>query len=149
MSAVNRLAIAAAAVLLFWAGLAYNLSRPADASDYLRTALQAAASAHDGAASGVLIGRQQLDRQVFAAFAVSAYEDAGQALAGAQKTLADTPPPDEASAGLRDRLAPVVQAAVHDLGDAAVASDAATLRAAVDALSQDAEQLHTLIEEHQ
>jgi hypothetical protein len=76
VTAVNRLAIAAAAVLLFWAGLAYNLTRPADASDYLRIALQAAASAHDGAGTGVLIGRQQLDQQVFGAFVVSAYEDA-------------------------------------------------------------------------
>jgi hypothetical protein len=149
MTAVNRPAIAAAAVLLFWAGLAYNLSKPPDASDYLRTALQVAASAHDGAATGVLIGHQQLDQQVFAAFAVSAYEDAGQTLAGAQKKLADTPPPDEESAGLRDRLAPVVLAAVHDLGDAAQASDDGALRTAVDALSHDAQQLDTFIEEHQ
>jgi hypothetical protein len=149
MSAVNRLAIAAAAVLLLWAGLAYNLSKPPDASDYLRVALQAAASAHDGAATGVLIGDQQLDQQVFAAFAVTAYDDAGQALAGAQKKLADTPPPDQASAGLRDRLAPVVQASVHDLGDAAEASDDVALRAAVDALSQDARQLSAFIEAHQ
>jgi hypothetical protein len=149
VTAVKRLAIAAAAVLLFWTGLAYNLSKPPDTSAYLRTALQVAASAHDGAATGVLIGRQQLDQQVFATFAVSAYADARQALAGAQKKLADTPPPDEESAGLRDRLAPVVQAAVHDLGDAARASDDARLGAAVDALSHDAQQLDALIEEHQ
>jgi hypothetical protein len=149
VTAAKRLAIATAAVLLFWAGVAYNLSKPPDASDYLRIALQAAASAHDGAATGVLIGRQQLHQQVFAAFTVSAYEDARQALAGAQKKLADTPPPDPVSAGLRDRLAPPVQAAVHDLGDAAEASDDAALRAAVDALSHDAQQLGALIEEHQ
>jgi hypothetical protein len=144
-----RSAIAVAAVGLFWAGLAYNVSKPTDASGYLRTALQAAASAHDGANTGVLIGRQQLEQQVFPAFAVSAYDDARRALAGAQKKLADTPPPDDASAALRDRLAPLVQAAVHDLGDAARASDDAILRAAVDALHHDAERLGNLIEQHQ
>ena len=115
----------------------------------LAVAYARACACASGAATGVLIGRQQLDQQVFAAFAVSAYEDAGQTLAGAQKKLADTPPPDEESAGLRDRLAPVVLAAVHDLGDAAEASDDGALRAAVDALSHDAQQLDTFIEEHQ
>jgi hypothetical protein len=86
---------------------------------------------------------------VFTAFAVSAYEDAGQALAGAQKKLADKPPPDDESAGLRDRLAPLVQAAVHDLHDAATAGGDAPLRAAVDALQRDAEHLNALIEENQ
>jgi hypothetical protein len=144
-----RLVISASAVALLWAGLAFDLSRPADAADYLRTALQAAESAHDGAATGALIGRQELDQQVFTAFAISAYEDAGKALAGAQKKLADTPPPDDESAGLRDRLAPMVQAAVHDLGDAATAGGDALLRAAVDALERDAEQLSALIEQNQ
>jgi hypothetical protein len=144
-----RLAIAVLAVALLWAGLAYDLSKPTDAAGYLRTALQAADSAHDGASTGALIGRQQLHQQVFPAFAVSAYDDAEKALAGAQKKLAGTPPPDDTSAGLRDRVAPLVQAAVHDLGDAATATDDATLRAAVDALEHDAEQLGDLIEQHQ
>jgi hypothetical protein len=149
MKSSMRLAIVAVALGLLWAGLAFNLSKPTDAAGYLRTALQAATSAHDGAVTGALIGRQQLDQQVFTAFAVSAYEDAGQALAGAQKKLADKPPPDDESAGLRDRLAPLVQAAVHDLHDAATAGGDAPLRAAVDALQRDAEQLSALIEEHQ
>jgi hypothetical protein len=144
-----RLVIAAAAVGLLWAGLAYNMSKPGDATGYLRTALQVAASAHDGASTGVLIGRQQLDQQVFAAFAVSAYDDARQALAGAQKKLADTPPPDKTSARLRDRLAPLVQAAVRDLGDAAQASGDAGLSAAVEALQHDAGRLGDLIAEYQ
>jgi hypothetical protein len=144
-----RLAIALLALGLLWAGLAFNLSKPTDAAAYLRTALQAAESAHDGAATGALIGHQQLDQQVFTTFAVSAYEDAGKALAGAQKKLAGTPPPDPASAGLRDRLAPLVQAAVHDLGEAATADGDATLRAAVGALQRDADQLGALIEQHQ
>jgi len=144
-----HLVIAVLAVALLWAGLAFTLSKPIDAAGYLRTALQAADSAHDGAATGALIGRQELDQQVFTAFAVSAYQDAGQALAGAQKKLADTPPPDPASAELRDRLSPLVQAAVHDLGDAATAGKDVTLRAAVAALERDAEQLDGLIKQHQ
>src|SRR4051812_13948598 len=144
-----RLVISVLALALLWAGLAFDLSKPTDAAGYLRTALQAADSAHDGAATGALIGRQELDQQVFTAFAVSAYEDAGQALAGAQKKLAGTPPPDDESAGLRDRLAPMVQAAVHHLGDAATAGGDAPLRVAVDALQRDAVQLNAFIEQNQ
>lgn len=59
MKVIHRLMIAATAALLLWAGLAYQVSRPQDASGYQRVALQVAASAHDAAATGVLVGRQQ------------------------------------------------------------------------------------------
>jgi small basic protein len=49
MKSSMRLAIVAVALGLLWAGLAFNLSKPTDAAGYLRTALQAATSAHDGA----------------------------------------------------------------------------------------------------
>jgi hypothetical protein len=50
--------IAVAAVVLLWAGFAYTVTRPADAKDYLRTALQVAESAHDAAVTGSLTARQ-------------------------------------------------------------------------------------------
>lgn len=92
MKVIHRLMIAAAAAPLLWAGLAYQVSRPQDASGYQRVALQVAGSAHDAAATGVLVGRQQLRRHVTAAFAATAYDDAMTAVAGAeQKMLPDLP----------------------------------------------------------
>ncbi|MBM0237408.1 hypothetical protein JNW88_10025 [Micromonospora sp. ATA32] len=95
MTAIHRLMIAVVAVLLLWAGLAYQLSRPQDASGYLRTALQVAASAHDAAATGALVGRQQLDGHLTDAFATTAYDDTLRAVSGAQKKLAAALPPDD------------------------------------------------------
>ena len=45
------------------------------------TGLQITATAHDAAATGALIGRLQLDRQVFRTFTVSSYRDATRAMA--------------------------------------------------------------------
>ena len=66
------------------------------------------ATSHDAAAPGVLAGRQDLRQRITAAFAATAYDDAMKAVVGAQKTLADSVAPDDASAALRDRLAPLV-----------------------------------------
>jgi hypothetical protein len=145
----RRVAIAVTGVALLWAGLVYTASKPVDASGYLRTALQVAASAHDAAATGALIGRQQLDGRVFAVFAATAYDDATEGLVGATQKLADQPPPDDSSAVLRDRLAPLVQLAVRDLGDAAEADDADALHSAVSKLDDVAGQLAELIEQYQ
>jgi hypothetical protein len=146
---IHRLMIAAAAALLLWAGLAYQVSRPQDAAGYQRVALQVAASAHDAAATGVLVGRQQLHRHITAAFAATGYDDAMTAVAGAEQKLAAAVAPDGASAALRDRLAPLVQATARELSDAAGAGDDATLGAAVAALYDTARQLDDLIEANQ
>lgn len=147
MKLSHRLMIAAAALLGLWAGLAYQVSQPPDASGYLRTVRQVATSAHDAATTGVLVGRQQLGHRVTGAFATAAYDDALQAVAGAQKKLSGTAAPDDASAGLRDRLAPLVQDAARLLADAATAGDDATLGRAVDGLEETSRQLTELIEE--
>lgn len=149
MKVIHRLMIAAASALLLWAGLAYQVSRPQDASGYQRVALQVAASAHDAAATGVLVGRQQLHRHVTAAFAATAYDDAMKAVAGAEQKLAVAVAPDGTSATLRDRLAPLVQATARELSDVAGAGDDATLGAAVAALDGTARQLNDLIEGNQ
>jgi len=143
-----RWAIAVAALTLMWAGFAYAGSRPVDARGYLRTALQVAEAAHDAAATGALIGRQQLDGKVFGAFAVTAYDDAAKGLAGAAHKLAGQPPPDDGSAALRDRIAPLMLTAVRELGDAARADDDAALGAAVSGLDDVADQLTDVIEQY-
>jgi hypothetical protein len=58
-----RPVIAVVVVVLLWAGFAYTVTRPDDAKAYLRTAMQAAESAHDSAVTGALTGRQQLAGQ--------------------------------------------------------------------------------------
>jgi hypothetical protein len=144
----SRPVIAVAAVVLLWVGFAYTITKPADAKAYLRTAMQVAESAHDAAVTGALIARQQIGGQVFGAFAVAAYDDAAKGLAGAAKKLAGQPPPDPSSARLRDQLAPLVQTAVRELSDAAVAETDDARRAAAGDLDGVAGRLSTLIEQH-
>jgi hypothetical protein len=146
---IHRLIIAATALLGLWAGLAYQVSQPPDVSGYLRTVLQVATSAHDAAATGVLVGRQQLRGQLTDAFATAAYDDAVRAVAGAQQKLATAVAPDDASAALRERLVPLVQDTVRHLSDATAARDDAALGHATDALEQTAGQLNDLVEELQ
>jgi hypothetical protein len=141
----GRMWIAATALVLLWAGFAYDLSRPPDGSDYHRTVLQVTRTAHDAAATGALIGRQQLDGRVFGPFAVSAYRDATRAMGSARRRLTEQAPPDGASMAQRDRIAPIMGAAADHLGDAASARDDARLRAAVDDLEHDVRQLATLL----
>ncbi|MEU4217922.1 hypothetical protein [Actinoplanes sp. NPDC026623] len=138
--------IAVVSVVLLWAGFAYQVSRPADAREYLRTAMQVAESAHDAAVTGALIGRRQLEDQVFGAFAVTAYGDAAKGLAGAAGKIAGPVPPDAASARLRDRLLALLQAATRELGDAAAARTDPALRAAVAGLDAVGVRLAALIE---
>ncbi|GAA2219825.1 hypothetical protein ACFY2R_26965 [Micromonospora olivasterospora] len=138
--------VTALAVLGLWAGLAYQATRPQDASGYLRTALQVATSAHDAAATGALVGRQQLRGHLFGPAAATAYDDAVRAVAGAQKKFGSALAPDGAPAALRDRLAPLVQATARELSRAATAADDRTLRDAVAALDDTARRLDDLIE---
>jgi hypothetical protein len=145
----TRAAIGVTGVALLWAGFAYTVSRPVDASGYLRSAVQVAESAHDAAVTGALTGRQQLDGQVFAVFAATAYDDATKTVAGAAKKLAGQPPPDDTSAALRDRLATLVQTTVRELGDAAAADDEQALSTAVNELDDVAGKLDDLIEQYQ
>jgi hypothetical protein len=120
--------IAGVAVVALWAGFAYDQSRPVDAKAYRRTMLQVAAAAHDSAQTGRLIGEQRLDGHVTGPFATTAFDDAAKGVAGAQKKFAAQPPPDDASAALRDRLAPLLSGTVLALGDTAGAADDAALR---------------------
>ena len=143
---LHRLAIVAVAVLLLWAGFAVSVTAPPDRSDYRRTALQVAASAHDAAGTGALIAHQQLDGDVFGTFADAAYDDATRTLSGAATRLTGEPPPDDASAALRDGLLPLVQEAVRALGDAARATSRTALRAALGVLEDVAARLADLIE---
>jgi hypothetical protein len=121
--------VAAVAVLLLYAGFAYNLSRPVGYRDYSRTMVQVAESAHDAAQTGRLVAQQQLDGQVTGLFAEVAYDDAAQGLAGAQKKFAGQGPPDPTSARLRDTLSPLLSDTVVALGDTAQAGDDRTRKA--------------------
>jgi hypothetical protein len=143
------LVIALVAVALFWAGFAYNLTRPPDASDYHRTVVQVAESAHDAVRTGWLIGREQLSGRVFGTFSTAAYDDALKGVAGASKQFAEVPPPDEASTRLRDQLAPLLNDAVRLLTDAAQAADDHALGDAVQALGPLADRLDAFVEANQ
>src|SRR4051794_1085883 len=83
-----RTVTAISAVALFWAGLAYDLSRPADYRAYHRTVLQVAAVAYDAAQTGRLIGEQVLADKATKPYATTTFDDAIKALAGAQKQFA-------------------------------------------------------------
>lgn len=136
------------AVLLLWAGFAWSVTRPPDPSDYRRTAVQVAGAAHDAAVTGSLIADQQLDGDVVAPFAVTAYEDATRTLAGAVRSFTDEPPPDRSSTALRDRLLPLLADAVRALHDAARASGREELTAARTALVDVGDRLGALVEDY-
>ncbi|MFI5890086.1 hypothetical protein ACIA5D_08185 [Actinoplanes sp. NPDC051513] len=128
MKTRGRAAIAAVAVVLLWAGFAYDMSRPADGKQYRRTMLQVAEAAYDATQTGRLVGEQELAGNVTAAYAITAYDDATKALAGAQQKFAGEGPPDDRSAALRDQLSPLLSDAVLTLGDTAQARDDRALR---------------------
>ncbi|GIM90921.1 hypothetical protein [Paractinoplanes toevensis] len=115
----REVAISIAAVVLLWAGFAYDLTRPVDARGYHRTVLQVAEAAQDATQTGRLTGEQQLAGNVTGPFARAAFDDASRALAGAQQQFAGQGPPDRASAELRDRLTPLLADSVLALGDTA------------------------------
>ncbi|WIM93027.1 hypothetical protein ACTOB_004992 [Actinoplanes oblitus] len=142
-----RLGIAAAAVLLFWAGIAYRVTEPPTAGDYRRTLVQVAATTHDAASTTALTARQQLDDRIFATFATSAYDDARTALAGAAEKLAAKPPPDDRTAGMRDRLVPLLQRTTAEAGAAATADDDVARRTAAERLDRVADDLDDLLHE--
>lgn len=137
--------IAGAAVLLLWAGFAYDVSRPVDATAYRRTLLQVAEAAHDAAQTGRLVGEQELAGRVTAAFAATAFDDAATGLAGAQLKFASQGPPEPSSAAARDRLAPLLAATVTALGDTAEAADDAALRDGTGRLGGLASQLEDFV----
>jgi hypothetical protein len=129
-------AVAGGAVLALWAGFAYNVSKPDDYRAYERTMVQVAGSAHDATQTGRLTGEQELAGKVTSPFARTSFDDATKALAGAQQKFASQGPPDDRSAALRDRLSPLLAAAVVALGDTAEAPDDAALRDGVRRLDQ-------------
>jgi hypothetical protein len=145
VSTNRRIAVAVAAVAVFWAGLAFNLSRPADDRAYQRTMLQVAESAHDAAQTARLVAQEQLAGRVNSAFASAAFGDAAKGLAGAQQKFAGEGPPDTAAAALRDRLSPLLQAAVIALSDASEATGDSQLKGASDRLDVLAKQLRGFI----
>lgn len=130
----REITIAASAIVIMWAGLAYQIARPADPGSYHRTLLQVAETAHDATQTGRLVGRQELAGRVTVLFARTAFDDSARALAGAQKKFAGQGPPDTDSAALRDRLSPLLADSVRALGDTAEAGDDAALRSGVDRL---------------
>ncbi|WP_030437329.1 hypothetical protein [Actinoplanes subtropicus] len=136
MNGKGRVAIAGAAVLVLWGGFAYDVSKPAGYRAYERTMVQVAGSAHDAAQTGRLTGEQELAGNVTQLFARTSFDDAAKALAGAQKKFASQGPPDQRSAGLRDRLSPLLASAVVALGDTAEAPDDAALRDGVHRLDE-------------
>jgi hypothetical protein len=145
----GRLVVVLAALLLLWAGLAYDVTRPTDYSAYHRTVVQVAESAHDGVRTGWLIGREQLADRVFGTFVTVAFDDATKAVSGASKEFAAEAPPDEASTRLRDELSPLLESAVRLLADASEAADDNALRTAVDELGKLADQLDAFVEANQ
>jgi hypothetical protein len=145
----TRVAVAMAAAALFWAGLAYNLSRPPDYRSYHRTVLQVAGAAHDAAETGRLTGEQLLAHKATALYADTAFDDATKALAGAQKQFASQAPPDGASRRLRDEISPLLAQEVTALGDTTQATDDASLQTGVRTLDGLAQQLDAFITAHQ
>ncbi len=140
------MAVAAGAVTILWAGLAYDVARPADYRDYSRTMVQVAESAHDAAQTGRLVAQEQLAGRLTGLYSVAAYDDAAKGLAGAQKKFAAQGPPDKASAELRDRLSPLLAGTVEALGDTAEAGDDRTREIGVEKLGGLASQFQDFIE---
>jgi hypothetical protein len=138
--------VAAGAVVVLWAGLAYDLSRPDDYRGYSRTMVQVAEAAHDAAQTGRLVARQQLAGQVTRWYATAAYDDAAKGAAGAAKKFAGQGPPDAASQRLRDELSPLLASTVVALGDTAEADDDRTLAGGADRLGSLAGQLGDFVE---
>jgi hypothetical protein len=147
MNTTIRAVLAGAAVVLLWAGFAYDVSRPPDAARYHRVLLQVAESAHDATRTAALTGRLELAGRVTGPFATTAFDDAAKGLAGAQKKFAAQGPPDDESAARRDRLVPLLGAAVTALGDTAQAEDDGDLRAGVHRLDEVAGRLDDFVEE--
>ena len=145
----TRVTVAIVAAALFWAGLAYNLSRPADYRSYHRTVLQVAAAAHDAAETGRLTGEQLLVHKATVLYADTAFDDAAKALAGAQKQFASQAPPDGKSRRLRAEMGPLLAREVTALGDTTQATDDVSLRAGVRTLDGLAQQLDAFITAHQ
>ena len=145
----TKVAVAVTAAALFWVGLAYSLSRPADYRAYHRTVLQVAGAAHDAAQTGRLTGEQLLAHKATALYADTAFDDAAKALAGAQKQFASQAPPDGKSRRLRDAISPLLAQEVTALGDTTQATDDASLRAGVRTLDGLAQRLDAFITAHQ
>jgi len=145
-STTSRIVIAAVAVAALWAGLAYDVSRPADARRYQRTLVQAAESAHDAAQTAALVGELELAGKVTGLFATAAFDDAAKGLAGAEQKSASQGPPDSASAARRDELGPLLNAAVTALGDTTEADDDNRLRDGVGRLKDVAARLDDFAE---
>ncbi|UQU67807.1 hypothetical protein COUCH_16685 [Couchioplanes caeruleus] len=140
-----KIAVVAAVAVLFWAGLAVQLSRPGDYRAYHRTVLQVAQGAHDAAQTAKLTAQLRAGHRTTAAFTGAAFDDAAKALAGVQKQFAGQAPPDERAAGLRDRLGPLLARETAALGDVMRATDDAALRSGARALDDLARQLDDFI----
>jgi hypothetical protein len=134
------------ALLLFWAGYAYNASRPPDERAYRRTARQVAEAVHDAARGAWLTGRLELRGRIIPPYRTAAFNDASKTIAGASKQFAEMAPPDDASRRLRDTLSPLVREVQVRVADAAEAPDDAQLQAAVDALGSLSDRLENVIE---
>jgi hypothetical protein len=149
VSRTRALVTVAAFVAAVWGLLVFAVVKPVSPTDYQRNVLQVAMSAYDASRTGWLTGRQVLAGQLFAPFARTAFDDAAKALSGATKQFGSEAPPGAASRQLRDALAPLLDRAVRELGDASSASDDgddAALQQAVGNLDRVAGQLDDFIE---
>jgi hypothetical protein len=152
VSRTRLLVTVAAFVVAVWGLVVFAVVKPASPTDYRRNVLQVAESAYNASRTGWLAGRQVLAGQVFPPFAEAAFDDAAKALSGAAKQFASESPPGAASRQLRDALAPLLDRAVRELGDASSANDDGdddALRQAVDDLDRVAGQLDDFIEANQ
>ncbi|MEV4701837.1 hypothetical protein [Actinoplanes sp. NPDC049316] len=145
MRTSRKLAVVAAVAVVFWAGLAVQLSRADDFRAYHRTVVQVAQGAHDAAQTAKLTAQIKAGHRATAAFTQAAFDDAAKALAGAQKQFAGQAPPGERGARLRDRLAPLLARETTAFGDVLRAGDDAALRAGARELDDVARQLNDFI----
>jgi hypothetical protein len=141
----RKIAVVATVAVLFWAGLAVELSRPEDFRAYHRTLLQVAQGAHDAAQTAKLTAQLEAGDRAGSAFTQAAFDDAAKALAGVQKQFAGQAPPDDRGARLRDRLAPLLARETTLLGDVMRAEDDAALRTGAQKLEVLAGQLNDFI----
>jgi hypothetical protein len=149
MNGLSKVVIAGSAVAALWAGFAYDVSRPPDSARYQRVLVQAAESAHDAAQTAALTGELEMAGKVTGPFATTAFDDAAKGLSGAEQKFAAEGPPDDKSAARRDRLVPLLGAAVTALGDTAQASGGSDLRDGVGRLNDVAQRLDDFVEELQ
>ncbi|WDZ82760.1 hypothetical protein [Micromonospora cathayae] len=138
MSTRRAMATLLVLLALCWGGTGYAATRPTDAHDYRRAAIEAARSAYDVTVTVRLVGSARAAGRLPLPYTVATLNDGRSALAGAAQRLVVARPVDDATARIRDRLGPLLLAAAAGLDDlrrAVRAPDLAALTGAVAALA--------------